>query len=59
MAFCPRFTLPVYRFWKSADNTHFFTIKQSEKQKPIDDYPDVYAYEGIAWYAYGPEEETP
>jgi len=51
MAFCPRFTLPVYRFWKSADNTHFFTIKQSEKQKLIDDYADV--------YAYGPEEETP
>jgi hypothetical protein len=43
---------PVYRFWKASDNTHFFTIKESEKQKLIDSYSHIYAYEGVAYYAY-------
>ena len=43
---------PVYRFWKSADNTHFYTIKESEKQKLIDNYSHIYTYEGPAFYAY-------
>jgi hypothetical protein len=42
----------VYRFWKASDNTHFYTIKESEKQKLIDNYAYVYTYEGIAYYAY-------
>jgi hypothetical protein len=43
---------PVYRFWKPADNTHFYTIKESEKQKLIDNYSHIYTYEGVAYYAY-------
>ncbi len=43
---------PVYRFWKASDNTHFFTIKESEKQKLIDYYSNIYTYEGVGYYAY-------
>jgi len=43
---------PVYRFWKASDNTHFFTIKESEKQKLIDNYSHIYTFEGVAYYAY-------
>ncbi len=48
----PTGTLPVYRFWKASDNTHFYTIKEGEKQKLIDNYPDICTYEGPAFYAY-------
>jgi len=49
----PAGTLPVYRFWKPSDGTHFYTIKESEKQKLIDSYSNIYTYEGPAFYAYG------
>jgi hypothetical protein len=48
----PAGTLPVYRFWKASDNTHFYTIKEGEKQKLIDNFSHIYAYEGPAFYAY-------
>jgi hypothetical protein len=48
----PEGTVPVYRFWKASDNTHFFTIKESERQKLISNYSYIYTYEGIAYYAY-------
>jgi hypothetical protein len=43
---------PVYRFWKQSDNTHFYTIKESERLKLINNYSNVYTYEGVAYYAY-------
>jgi hypothetical protein len=49
----PAGTLPVYRFWKPSDGTHFYTIKESEKQKLIDNYAHIVTYEGPAYYAYG------
>ena len=45
---------PVYRFWSASLRTHFYTISATEKQKLIDQYPDVWTYEGIAFYAYPP-----
>jgi len=48
----PAGTAPVHRFWKESDNTHFFTMKESEKDKVIDQYAHIYTYEGIAFYAY-------
>ncbi len=45
-------TLPVYRFWKASDDTHFFTMKESEKQKLINEYSNIYTFEGTAFYAY-------
>ena len=50
----PAEALPVHRFWSDSLMRHFYTISESEKQKLIDNYSDVWAYEGIAWYAYAP-----
>lgn len=46
-------TNPVYRFYSTHTNTHFFTISESEKDTVIEKYP-WYRYEGVAWYAYLP-----
>lgn len=43
---------PVYRFWKPSDNTHFYTIDPQERDKLINQYPDIYTFEGIAFYAW-------
>ena len=48
----PADTLPVYRFWSSSLESHFYTMRESEKQKLIDLYSHVWTYEGIAWYSY-------
>ena len=52
----PAEALPVYRFWKPSDNTHFYTTKESEKQKLIDNYSHIYTFEGAAYYAYSVAE---
>ncbi len=43
---------PVYRFWKPANNSHFYTIDEAEKEKVITDYAWVYTPEGVAYYTY-------
>jgi hypothetical protein len=43
---------PVYRFWKQSDNTHFYTIDPAEKNKLLNQYSNIYTYEGIAFYAW-------
>jgi len=43
---------PVYRFWSDTNGTHFYTMSEAERDKLINQYAHVYAYEGIAWYAY-------
>jgi hypothetical protein len=45
-------TAPVYRFWSGTLNTHFYTVREAERDKLIDNYSQVWAYEGIAFYAY-------
>jgi hypothetical protein len=50
----PEGTHPVYRFWSDVLSHHFYTIDEAEKQLVIDTYPDVWTYEGVAWYAYAP-----
>jgi hypothetical protein len=49
---------PVYRFWSASLGTHFYTIKEAEKQKLIRDFANVWTYEGTAFYAY-PEGQQP
>ena len=44
----------VYRFWNKTNNTHFFTIKETEAAKLMAQYSNVYTYEGVAFYAYPP-----
>ncbi len=41
---------PVYRFWSSALECHFFTADAAEKQNRIDLYPDTWMLEGIAYF---------
>ncbi len=49
----PPIAKPVYRFWSSTLSGHFYTINEAEKDSMIATYPStVWAYEGIAWYAY-------
>jgi hypothetical protein len=43
--------LPVHRFWSSAFKGHFYTISESEKNHIQATWPDVWSYEGIAYYA--------
>ena len=43
---------PVYRFWSPVHCRHFYTISESERTKLIDNYPHVWTYEGIAYYAF-------
>jgi len=45
-------TLPIYRFWSGTLNAHFYTMSESEKNKLIDNYSNVWTYEKIAFYAY-------
>lgn len=51
---------PVYRFWSSTLSSHFYTISEAEKNDVIATYPsEVWAYEGIAFYAYPPGSTPP
>jgi hypothetical protein len=54
---CHSQLLPVYRFWSTRSGTHFYTIKESEKQKLIDNYSTVWTFEGVAFYAYAPDTQ--
>jgi len=49
-----RFTVPynaVYRFWSAAGGRHFYTLKETEKQKLIDNYSSYWSFEGVAFNA--------
>ena len=48
----PLGALPVYRFWSSLMQHHFYTIDEAEKDKLIHDTPETWIYEGIVWYAF-------
>jgi uncharacterized protein DUF5648 len=49
---------PVYRFWSENLASHFYTINEWEKDKLVDQYADVWAYEGPVFYAY-PVDKQP
>jgi hypothetical protein len=44
--------VPVYRFWSESLGTHFYTIKAGEKDKLINQYSDIWTYEGPAYRAF-------
>lgn len=50
--------LPVYRFWSITGGDHFYTIKEAEKAKLLQQKPPVWMLEGTAFYAY-PEGHQP
>jgi hypothetical protein len=43
---------PVYRFWSPVLQRHFYTIKEGEKNKLINNYSDTWTYEQVAYYAF-------
>jgi hypothetical protein len=45
---------PVYRFWSGISEAHYYTISETEKNLLMTQ-GDVWAFEGIAWYAYEPQ----
>ncbi len=48
----PTAAKPVYRFWSAKLGYHFYSISEREKDKLLRDYPDVWTFEGVAWYAF-------
>jgi predicted phosphodiesterase len=44
--------VPVYRFWSLPLCSHFYTVDENERDWLIQTYPDVWTFEGIAFYAY-------
>ncbi|MGE5293915.1 MAG: hypothetical protein ACM3VT_03730 [Solirubrobacterales bacterium] len=47
----PTWASPVYQFWSTARGVHFYTASEAEKENLIANYPKIWKYEGIAWYA--------
>jgi len=43
----------VYRFWSDSLMSHFFTASAAERDEIIATWPDVWTYEGIAFYVHG------
>jgi hypothetical protein len=46
---------PVYRFWSGVLNSHFYTTSETERDNLVKNFPDIWAFEGVAWYAYPPQ----
>jgi len=51
--------LPVYRFWSNSIAAHFWTIDDVERDFLINNYPDVWTYEGVVFYAYPKGQQPP
>jgi len=42
---------PIYRFWSATMSDHLYTASEAERDMLTRDFPQVWTYEGIAWYA--------
>lgn len=42
--------MPVFRFYNFTNGTHFFTPSETERDTVIATWPNVFRYEGIAYY---------
>jgi hypothetical protein len=51
--------LPVYRFWNRKDDSHFYTISESEKDKLVTRFSETWVFEDIAFYAFPPGQPLP
>ncbi len=54
---------PIYRFWSDQYNGHFYTMDEAEKDNVIATWPDVWSFEGTAFYGFPdgaqPDDATP
>lgn len=48
--------MPVYRFWSGQLGSHFYTLDENERDKLIHDHFEVWTQEGVAFYAYPPDQ---
>jgi hypothetical protein len=48
----PTGSKPVYRFWSPVNSVHFYTINEGERDMIIRDFPHIWTFEGIAFYAF-------
>lgn len=55
----PAPTVAVYRFYNQGTGTHFYTSSVQERDYVIATWPDVFTYEGPAFYVYGEEIVAP
>ena len=46
------YTNPEYRFYHLSSGSHFFTPSEFERDTLIATMPDLYEYDGVAFYAY-------
>ena len=49
----PADAIPVYRFWRPADDGHFYTADEAEKDTVQKMYKNAYVFEGIVFYVPG------
>lgn len=54
----PRDSVPVYRFWSPVLVGHFYTTDEAERDLLIREYPTIWSFEGIAWYAWPTRESA-
>jgi hypothetical protein len=52
-------TVPLYRFWSTRYNGHFYTADPAERDRVLATWPDVWSYEGIAYYVYPASSTQP
>ncbi len=52
--------VPVYRFRADipAGTFYFYTASEAEKDHVVADYPDLWKYQGVVWYAYDHEDSS-
>jgi hypothetical protein len=48
----PTGSQPIFRLWRPKDNAHFYTIDPAERDRLLKEQPQVYAFEGVAFYAF-------
>jgi len=48
----PPGTCPVHRFRATGSGSYVYTADESEKDKLVHNYPNLWTYEGVAWHAY-------
>lgn len=45
-------TIPLYRFWSSQYNGHFYTADPAERDAVLARWPGIWSDEGVAYYVY-------
>jgi hypothetical protein len=51
--------MPVYRFSSVVNGSHYYTVRSQEMRRLVDRYSHLWKYEGIACYAFPPDQRSP